>query len=133
MTLEDRVAELPTTAGVYLFKDRRGRVIYVGKAINLRARVRQYLSGVDERGGCPPSRFLHDIASGPRHVTLGLPRDERCERRALGITHASSAREPREWDGIDDRLLQPRAVLVVRQHVSKRSTSSRSASVCVDQ
>lgn len=47
--LEARVAELPTTAGVYLFKDRRGRVIYVGKAVNLRARVRQYLAGTDER------------------------------------------------------------------------------------
>ncbi len=47
--LSDRVAELPTTAGVYLFKDRRGKVIYVGKAVNLRARVRQYLSGTDER------------------------------------------------------------------------------------
>lgn len=47
--LEARAAELPTTAGVYLFKDRRGRVIYVGKAVNLRARVRQYLSGTDER------------------------------------------------------------------------------------
>ena len=48
-TLEDRAAELPTSAGVYLFKDRRGTVIYVGKAVNLRARVRQYLSGTDER------------------------------------------------------------------------------------
>ncbi len=47
--LEALVAELPTTAGVYLFKDRRGRVIYVGKAVNLRARVRQYLAGTDER------------------------------------------------------------------------------------
>lgn len=47
--LEARAAELPTSAGVYLFKDRRGRVIYVGKAVNLRSRVRQYLSGTDER------------------------------------------------------------------------------------
>jgi excinuclease ABC subunit C len=41
--------ELPTTAGVYLFKDRDGEVLYVGKAANLRARVRQYLAGHDER------------------------------------------------------------------------------------
>jgi excinuclease ABC subunit C len=47
--LETRAAELPTTSGVYLFKDRRGKVIYVGKAVNLRARVRQYLAGADER------------------------------------------------------------------------------------
>jgi excinuclease ABC subunit C len=33
---------LPTNPGVYLMKDRRGKVIYVGKAANLRVRVRQY-------------------------------------------------------------------------------------------
>lgn len=36
---------LPRRPGVYLFKDRDGRVIYVGKASNLRARVRQYFYG----------------------------------------------------------------------------------------
>ena len=47
--LEDQAEDLPTTAGVYLFKDRDGAVLYVGKASNLRARVRQYLAGHDER------------------------------------------------------------------------------------
>ncbi|MGE0869995.1 MAG: excinuclease ABC subunit UvrC [Kofleriaceae bacterium] len=43
----DRV---PTEPGVYLFKDARGGVIYVGKAKNLRTRVRQYFrEGGDER------------------------------------------------------------------------------------
>jgi excinuclease ABC subunit C len=48
-----RAERLPTTAGVYLFKNRRGDVIYVGKAVNLKARVRQYLSGSDERPMVP--------------------------------------------------------------------------------
>lgn len=34
--------ELPTQAGVYFHKDRHGEIIYVGKAANLRNRVRQY-------------------------------------------------------------------------------------------
>ena len=33
------VQELPETAGIYLFKDRGGKVIYVGKAINIKKRV----------------------------------------------------------------------------------------------
>ena len=37
--------ELPRRPGVYIFKDRDGRPIYVGKAANLRARVRQYFYG----------------------------------------------------------------------------------------
>lgn len=41
-------SHLPRTPGVYLFRDGEGRVLYVGKATNLRARVRSYFSG-DER------------------------------------------------------------------------------------
>ncbi|MCB8953276.1 MAG: excinuclease ABC subunit UvrC [Ardenticatenales bacterium] len=33
---------LPTVAGVYLHKDRNGKIIYVGKSVNLRQRVRSY-------------------------------------------------------------------------------------------
>jgi excinuclease ABC subunit C len=49
MDLQDQVEALPLVPGVYLFKDSRGQVIYVGKANNLRVRVRQYLGGHDER------------------------------------------------------------------------------------
>lgn len=42
MTLDNTLAVLPTSPGVYLMKDARGEVIYVGKAINLRNRVRSY-------------------------------------------------------------------------------------------
>ncbi len=34
--------QLPTRPGVYLMKDEQGEVIYVGKAVNLRSRVRSY-------------------------------------------------------------------------------------------
>ncbi len=40
--LKERVALLPTTSGVYQFLDSSGKVIYVGKAINLRRRVGSY-------------------------------------------------------------------------------------------
>jgi len=41
--LRRKVSGLPTTPGVYLFKDAKGKVVYVGKAGNLRQRVRAYL------------------------------------------------------------------------------------------
>jgi excinuclease ABC subunit C len=41
-TLAEILDRLPTQPGVYLMKDRRGKIIYVGKAANLRNRVRQY-------------------------------------------------------------------------------------------
>ncbi len=45
----DKLAALPARPGVYLLKDRHGKVIYVGKACSLRSRVRTYFRGGDER------------------------------------------------------------------------------------
>src|SRR5918993_528615 len=42
MTLQEKLASLPTSPGVYLHKDEAGKIIYVGKAKNLRNRVRSY-------------------------------------------------------------------------------------------
>lgn len=39
-----KVREFPTTPGVYLMKDGRGRVLYVGKAVNLRSRAGSYFT-----------------------------------------------------------------------------------------
>ncbi|HTP36541.1 MAG TPA: excinuclease ABC subunit UvrC [Candidatus Acidoferrales bacterium] len=44
MALRDKVASLPLSPGVYLYKDAGTRIIYVGKAKNLRARVRSYFN-----------------------------------------------------------------------------------------
>ncbi len=43
------IAELPKSPGVYLYHDRDGQVLYVGKATSLRARVAQYFSGQEEK------------------------------------------------------------------------------------
>ncbi|HEX8249695.1 MAG TPA: excinuclease ABC subunit UvrC [Pyrinomonadaceae bacterium] len=42
MSLEEKLKNLPVAAGVYLHKNADGKIIYVGKAKNLRNRVRQY-------------------------------------------------------------------------------------------
>ncbi|WPX09138.1 excinuclease ABC subunit UvrC [Anaerocellum danielii] len=42
MLIEEKLFNLPTSPGVYIMKDENGNVIYVGKAVNLRNRVRQY-------------------------------------------------------------------------------------------
>src|SRR5450631_1130515 len=43
MDLYEKIRTLPTKPGVYLYKNAEGEVIYVGKAKNLRSRVRSYL------------------------------------------------------------------------------------------
>ena len=48
--LEDQLKQLPAKPGVYLFRDDRGAVLYIGKAKTLRPRVRSYFqSGQDGR------------------------------------------------------------------------------------
>ena len=41
-TLRPKPGSIPTDPGVYRFRDEHGRVIYVGKAKNLRARLSSY-------------------------------------------------------------------------------------------
>jgi excinuclease ABC subunit C len=42
LTLSEKLQNLPTGPGVYQHRDPQGKVLYVGKAKNLRSRVRQY-------------------------------------------------------------------------------------------
>lgn len=46
---DDRVRSAPERPGVYLMRDKKGQIVYIGKAGNLRARLRQYASRQDER------------------------------------------------------------------------------------
>jgi DNA polymerase-3 subunit epsilon len=52
---------LPRKPGVYLFRDRDGNVIYVGKAKNLRTRARSYFYGDDRRSVEQMLRDLEEI------------------------------------------------------------------------
>ena len=51
--IKKELASVPTLPGVYLWKDAKGQVIYVGKAKQLRARMKQYVMGQDERAKIP--------------------------------------------------------------------------------
>lgn len=42
MTLDEKLKNLPTAAGIYIHKNSAGKILYVGKAKNLRNRVRSY-------------------------------------------------------------------------------------------
>ncbi|MFL6215459.1 MAG: excinuclease ABC subunit UvrC [Blastocatellia bacterium] len=42
MNLSEKLANLPTQPGCYIYRDEAGKILYVGKAKNLRNRVRQY-------------------------------------------------------------------------------------------
>ena len=47
--MTEKWVNLPSRPGVYLMRDKDGKVIYVGKAKDLRSRVRAYFNSADER------------------------------------------------------------------------------------
>jgi excinuclease ABC subunit C len=59
--LKEQVSSIPAKPGVYLMKDEKGKVIYVGKAVNLRNRVRSYFHASADHS--PKTHYLRqDIA-----------------------------------------------------------------------
>ncbi len=62
-------ARLPRSPGVYLFCGHRDEVLYVGKATNLRQRVRSYFGGEDRRKIGPMLREMQQV----RHLELADP------------------------------------------------------------
>lgn len=68
MDLREVVQALPDTPGVYLFKDAEGRLLYVGKALNLRKRVASYFPPTRPGGRHPGRPHEAKIQVLIRHV-----------------------------------------------------------------
>src|SRR5215468_2286789 len=79
MEPREKAAQLPESPGAYLFKDAGGAVLYVGKARNLRSRVRSYFTesrSVDAKTGSL-AREIADLET----IVVGN------EREALALEH----------------------------------------------
>jgi excinuclease ABC subunit C len=79
MEPREKAAQLPESPGAYLFKDAGGTVLYVGKARNLRSRVRSYFTesrAVDAKTGSL-AREIADLET----IVVGN------EREALALEH----------------------------------------------
>ena len=53
LRFEEELKKLPNSPGVYIMRDKRDTIMYVGKAVNLHSRVRSYFR---ENIGIPASR-----------------------------------------------------------------------------
>ena len=61
-TILENIKHLPDQPGCYLMKDKKGKIFYIGKAINLKSRVRSYFTGQDTRPFVSwLSHILYDI------------------------------------------------------------------------
>ena len=92
----DDLASLPSAPGVYLFRDRRGRVLYVGQSINLAMRVASYFQGP--------------------------PRDEK-DRAIRSEAHALETRP--QQTAIDALLAEAKAIRRLKPELNTRRTIHR--------
>ncbi len=68
-SLRKRIAKAPQDAGVYRWKDADGTILYVGKAKNLRNRLKQYVTGPASAHGPWKQSFLRKVADFEITVT----------------------------------------------------------------
>nr|WP_262905998.1 nucleotide excision repair endonuclease [Sphingobacterium sp. FBM7-1] len=52
---------LPETTGIYIFRNKKGKIIYVGKAVNIRKRVLSHFGGINT--SLRRQQFINDIAT----------------------------------------------------------------------
>jgi hypothetical protein len=80
------VARLPSSPGVYRFRDARGRVLYLGRAVDLRRRVGSYWGGLGDRPRL--ARMVVQIA-GPEAVGCASEHEAAWMERVLPIAYAA--------------------------------------------
>ena len=68
--LRDKLAALPDKPGCYLMRDRKGTIIYVGKAVSLRRRVQSYFRPSTLRDAPPKLRSMINSVADLETVTV---------------------------------------------------------------
>jgi hypothetical protein len=121
----EALASLPASPGVYRFLDEAGEVLYVGKSVNLRARVISYFAGEPRDG---KDRRLREEAAGLRAEDLGsepeaLLREQQLIRRHRPPLNIQRQVEERAGPRGDRLLVLPgptplrRTLIMIREGV----------------
>ena len=69
-TLRKKLDELPDKPGCYLYRDRAGKIIYIGKAVSLRKRVQSYFRASTLRSAAPKLRSLINSVADIDHIVV---------------------------------------------------------------
>lgn len=111
-----QAGRLPASPGVYRFCDGSGRVLYLGRAVNLRRRVLSYWGDLRERGHLtemvPRIAHVQAVASGSAHEAAWLERN--LLRRSLPPWNRSPAggQEVEVWVRLSDSPRAPGLAVV---------------------
>ena len=116
-SVAETVARLPRKPGVYIMRGARGACLYIGKATDLRSRVRSYFTGQDPR---PFVRFLDELLEDVEFVLTANPKEALLLENTLIKRHKPRfnfmLRDDKNYLAIriDERVDWPRVELVRR-------------------
>jgi excinuclease ABC subunit C len=120
--LQAKLELLPALPGVYLFKNQKGDIIYVGKAVNLRNRVRNYFNnrGADNHLA---SHILRDVAHDLEWVVTQNEIEALILEANLAKKHAPryniELKDDKHYPYLRITLSEPFPRLLVTRHVAK--------------
>src|SRR5690606_40665027 len=60
---------LPESTGIYVFRNKKGKIIYVGKAVNIKKRVLSHFEGISS--SLRRQQFINDIATRSEERRVG--------------------------------------------------------------
>lgn len=106
--LRDQARALPEMPGVYFWKDARDRVLYIGKAVNLRARVTSYFSTAQH------NRRTRDLLTRARTI------DHEITATELQALFRESALIKREQPPFNRALRKPRRAYYLKFDAAKQ-------------
>lgn len=105
-SLQKTISEIPTNPGIYIFKNKQGMILYIGKAKNLKNRVRSYFRQSNTMA--PDKTFMvHEIASLDYTIV-----DSELEALLLETTLIKKHRPPFNIRMTDDKYWQYIKILV---------------------
>jgi excinuclease ABC subunit C len=116
-----KVDALPDGPGVYLWKDAAGTVVYVGKAKNLRARVRSYVTA--DAANSPKLRMLRRVIADLETIVVPSESQALLLENTLIKEHAPrfniQLRDDKSYPSIAVTLAEPfpRVLVVRREHL----------------
>lgn len=122
MKITDKLELLPPSPGVYLFKNAKGEIIYIGKAVNLRNRVRNYFNNRGAENHLA-SHILRDVAEDVEWVVTANEVEALILEANLAKKHAPryniELKDDKHFPYLRITLSEPFPRILVTRHVAK--------------
>ena len=123
--LQAKLEALPTRPGVYLMKNAKGEIVYIGKAVNLRNRVRSYFNARSSQANHLASTLLRAVAKDLEWIITDNEVEALILEANLANKHAPrynvQLKDDKHFPYVKVSLSEPYPQLIVTRQASAKS------------